>query len=59
MKFRAFLLEMAESEIMDMVSTAQYMRIKASDPKPIFRAYVVGHEGTATGTLSSFGQKLG
>ena len=59
MKFRAFLLEMAESEIMDMVSTAQYMRIKASDPKPIFRAYVVGHEGTSTGTLSSFGQKLG
>ena len=59
MKFRAFLLEMAESEIMDMVSTAQYMRIKASDPKPIFRAYVVGHEGESSGTIASFGQKLG
>ena len=59
MKFRAFLLEMAESEIMDMVSTAQYMRIKTTDPKPIFRAYVVGHEGESTGTISSFGQKLG
>ena len=59
MKFRAFLLEMAESEIMDMVSTAQYMRIKLVDPKPVFRAYVVGHEGKSTGTVAAFGQKLG
>ena len=59
MKFRAFLLEMAESEIMNMVSTAQYMRIKLSDPKPVFRAYVVGHEGQSTGTVAAFGQKLG
>jgi len=59
LKFRAFLLEMAESEIMNMVSTAQYMRIKLADPKPVFRAYVVGHEGISTGTISAFGQKLG
>jgi len=59
MKFRASLLEMAKSEIMEMVSTAQYMRIKLADSKPIFRAYVIGHEGTSTGTISSFGQKLG
>lgn len=59
MKFRAFLLEMAESEIMNMVSTAQYMRIKLTDPKPVFRAYVVGHEGESRGTVAAFGQKLG
>jgi len=50
---------MAESEIMDMVSTAQYMRIKLTDSRPVFRAYVVGHEGKSTGTISAFGQKLG
>lgn len=58
-KFKAFLLEMAESEIMDMVSSAQYMRIKSVDPHPVFRAYVVGHEGESRGQIASFGQKMG
>ena len=59
MKFRAFLLEMAESEIMKMIPTSEYMRIKANDPDPVFRAYVVGHEGDSKGTLAVAGEKLG
>lgn len=58
MKFRAFLLEMAESEIMKMIPTSEYMRIKAADPKPLFRAYVIGHEGDSTGKVSSGGEKF-
>lgn len=59
MKIRAFLLEMAESEIMAMIPTSEYMRIKAMDPNPIFRAYVVGHEGDSKGTIAVAGEKLG
>ena len=59
MKFRAFVLEMAESDIMEMVSTAKYMRIKLTDSAPVFRAYVIGHEGESKGKIASFGQKLG
>lgn len=59
MKFRAFLIEMAESEIMKMIPTSEYMRIKLMDPKPLFRAYVVGHEGESKGSLAVAGQSLG
>lgn len=59
MKIRAFLLEMAESEIMAMIPTSEYMRIKAIDEKPVFRAYVVGHEGESQGRVAVGGEKLG
>jgi hypothetical protein len=59
MKFQAFLLEMAESEIMAMIPTSEYMRIKAEDPKPVFRAYVVGHEGDSKGKIAVAGEKMG
>lgn len=59
MKIRAFLIEMAESEIMAMIPTSEYMRIKLVDPNPLFRAYVVGHEGESKGSLAIAGQKLG
>lgn len=59
MKFRAFLIEMAESEIMAMIPTSEYMRIKLMDPKPLFRAYVIGHEGESRGSVAVGGRSLG
>lgn len=59
MKFRAFLIEMAESEIMAMIPTSEYMRIKLIDPKPLFKAYVVGHEGESRGSIAIAGQTIG
>ena len=40
----ARLHEMAQSELMQMISPAIVQEIKRDDPKPKFRAYVVGHE---------------
>ena len=49
MRFLAQLQSMAASEIMNIIPTEIYQEIKEKDPTPIFRAYVVGHEGEATG----------
>ena len=47
MKIRARLLHMAESEIKAMIPPYYFADIKRRDPKPIFKAYVVGQEGQA------------
>lgn len=47
MKIRAKLLHMAESEIRAMIPPYYLADIKRRDPKPIFKAYVVGQEGQA------------
>lgn len=49
MKFLAQLQQMAASEILNIVPSEIYREIKEKDPTPVFRAYVVGHEGEATG----------
>lgn len=49
----AALHEMAQSELMAMISPAQLVVIKATDPNPKFRAYVVGHEGESSGQIST------
>lgn len=49
----ARLHEMAQSEMMKMISPAIIQEIKRDDPKPKFRAYVVGHEGESTGSISA------
>ncbi len=56
MKIRATLHAMAEGEILSLLSHGEYLRIKALDPKPVFRAYVVGHEGTFTPTAVGIGK---
>jgi hypothetical protein len=38
---------MAASEVLELVPASAYARIKAQDENPIFRAYVIGHEGEA------------
>jgi len=47
---------MAESEILSLVSQWDYRRIRQVDPKPLFRAYVVGHEGSFTPTAVGIGK---
>lgn len=49
MKFLARLQSMAASEIMNIIPHEIYQEIKERDPTPVFRAYVIGHEGEATG----------
>lgn len=55
MRVRAKLTAMAESEILSMLNYGEYLRIKSFDPKPLFRAYVVGHEGEFTPTAVGIG----
>lgn len=47
MKIRARLLHMAESEIKAMIPPYFLESVKQKDPKPLFKAYVVGQEGQA------------
>ncbi len=52
---QARLLGMAESEILDYVPTRMYLDIKKKDPLPLFKAFVVGGEGTWKPTLVGIG----
>lgn len=45
MKIRAKLLHMANSEIKAMIPPYYFEDIKRRDPKPLFKAFVVGQEG--------------
>jgi len=55
MRIRATLHCMAESEIRSMIPADKLREIKAKCAKPVFRAYVVGHEGEARGNLVGVG----
>lgn len=57
-RFRARLLEMAQAEILSMIPTSEYMRIKDHDKHPLFRAYIVGHEGESRGDISVDGENF-
>ena len=56
MKIRATLHAMAENEILSILPHGEYLRIKAMDPKPLFRAYVIGHEGMSHPTALGIGK---
>ena len=58
MKFTAKLQQMASSEIMNIIPKDIYDEIKQRDPHPLFQAYVVGHEGEATGEVVGVGTKI-
>ena len=58
MKILARLQEMAESELLEMIPTSTYIRLKAIDDKPLFRAYIVGHEGKSEGYLVGVGNAI-
>lgn len=55
MIFRATILEMASSEILEYIPASIYETVKAQDQHPIFRAYVIGHEGISEGKVVGAG----
>jgi len=55
MHIRVTLHCMASSEIADMIPEQTIREIKKTDPNPLFRAYVVAHEGEARGNLVGYG----
>ena len=55
MRFQAKILEMASSEILQYIPASVYEGIKAKDSHPVFRAYVVGHEGISEGQVVGHG----
>ena len=57
-KFSAKLQQMASSEIINIIPNDIYEEIKQRDPHPLFQAYVVGHEGEATGEIVGMGTKV-
>ena len=58
MKFPARLQQMAASEIVNIIPNDIYQEIKRKDPNPLFQAYVVAHEGGATGKMVGMGSKV-
>ena len=58
MKFSAKLQQMASSEIINIIPNDIYEEIKQKNPHPLFQAYVVGHEGEATGEIVGMGTKV-
>jgi len=55
---RAELQNLAKREILEMVPADTLARIKATDSKPEFKVFVVGHEGVANAQELSFGTKV-
>lgn len=55
MRFRATLREMAASDIAAMIPEAKLRELKVRDPRPLIKAFVVGHEGESRGTLIGIG----
>lgn len=55
MRFAAKLQEMSDNEILDMIGAETLMDIKAKDPNPLFKAFVVGHEGDSRGNIVGIG----
>jgi hypothetical protein len=54
-RFIARYQAMAANEILKIIPASEYNRIKAEDPSPIFRAYIVGHEGDSAGKVVGAG----
>ncbi|MFA5377903.1 MAG: hypothetical protein WC455_19290 [Dehalococcoidia bacterium] len=55
MRFQAKLRCMANNEIAAMVGARKIAEIKRSDPNPLFKAFIVGHEGEAKGNMIGVG----
>lgn len=58
MIIRATILEMASSEILHHIPANIYEEIKAKDQHPVFRAYVIGHEGISEGKVVGAGDMV-
>lgn len=51
MRILARIQQMASSEILAHIPASTYARIKEADSRPVFRAYVIGHEGVSEGRV--------
>ena len=55
MIIRATILEMASEDILSHIPANLYEQVKTTDKKPLFRAYVIGHEGISEGQVVGAG----
>jgi hypothetical protein len=58
MRITAKLQNMAASDILSFIPADEYRRIREEDPHPLFRAYVIGHEGVSQGRLVGGGSLI-
>ncbi len=58
MIIRATILEMASEDILSHVPANLYEAVKAKDKNPLFRAYVIGHEGISEGQVVGAGNMV-
>lgn len=58
MKFLARLQHIGASEILNIVPKDVYDEIKQKDDRPLFQAYVVGHEGEVNANIVGMGQRV-
>ncbi len=59
MKIALAIQEMAVSEVLNIIPASYYQRIKQQDKHPLFKAFVIGHEGESTGKVAIDGKNLG
>lgn len=55
MRFKACLREMASDEISAMIDGQTLAAVRAKDPHPLFKVFVVGHEGESQGHMVGVG----
>ena len=58
MRIQAKLQCMADNEIAAIIGPERIREIKKEDPQPLFKAFVVGHEGEAKGNLVGVGNVI-
>lgn len=57
-KFTAQIQAMANDEVLRMISPRTIRDIKREDPNPMFKAFCIGHEGTATPKIVDVGSTV-
>ncbi len=45
-------------DILNLIPASKLAEVKASDPHPVFKAYVIGHEGEAKGVIAGYGKRI-
>jgi len=58
MRITAQIRAMAEADVLQLVPERIMRDIKREDPNPLFKAFVIGHEGTAEPTIVGLGRTL-
>lgn len=56
--FNGLVQELASTEILDIIGEAKLNEIRERDPHPLFKAFVLGHEGESSGKLVGMGNVI-